>query len=63
MKQSTMLAERIIVRATTARGQWVEKREKYRIQTNTERKFKVLKVYKLINIISIHFLWPRKWLG
>ena len=58
-----MLAERIIVRDTTARGQWVEKREKYRTQTNTERKFKVLKVYKLINIIFCTFLMAQKMSG
>lgn len=48
MKQSTMLAKRIIVRVTTARGQWVEKREKNHTQTNTVRKVKVLRAYRLL---------------
>lgn len=47
MKRSTMLAKHIIVRDTTARGQRVEKREKYHAQTNTEKKIKVLWTYRL----------------
>lgn len=60
MKQSTMLAKRIIVRDTTARGQWVEKREKYRTQTNTERTLKVLRVYRLLKMILFNCFGPRR---
>lgn len=48
-----MLAKRIIVRDTTARGQWVEKRKKYHTQTNTERKVEVLRTYKLLRVIFV----------
>lgn len=62
MKQSTMLAKRIIVRDTTARGQRVEKREKYHTQTNTEKMIKMLRSYRLNGFDKVLMVLKIAWL-